>query len=105
MPGESKENCWEFKKCGREEGGARTGELGVCPAATESRVDGVNDGKNGGRACWAVSKTLCVGKVEGSFSAKVTNCMLCDFYRQVCREQGSGFQGTAQILHILNSQE
>jgi hypothetical protein len=25
-------NCWEFKKCGMEKGGAKATELGVCPA-------------------------------------------------------------------------
>jgi len=25
-------NCWEFKKCGREKGGAKAKELGLWPA-------------------------------------------------------------------------
>jgi hypothetical protein len=25
-------NCWEFKKCGREAGGAKAADSGVCPA-------------------------------------------------------------------------
>jgi len=25
-------NCWEFKKCGRQPGGPKVAELGVCPA-------------------------------------------------------------------------
>ena len=42
----AKLNCWEFKKCGREAGGSKVGELGLCPAATTRAVDGVHDGKN-----------------------------------------------------------
>jgi hypothetical protein len=40
-------NWWEFKKCGREPGGAKAAELGICPSASETRVDGINNGKNG----------------------------------------------------------
>lgn len=59
-------NCWQVKKCGREPGGAKTAELGICPAAAEVALSGTNGGKNGGRACWAIAGTLCGGKVQGS---------------------------------------
>ncbi|MGE5174112.1 MAG: two-CW domain-containing protein, partial [Betaproteobacteria bacterium] len=26
-------NCWEHKKCGRQPGGHKVAELGVCPSA------------------------------------------------------------------------
>ncbi len=81
-------NCWEYKKCGREPGGARADELGVCIAATETRTDGVNGGKNGGRVCWAVTGTLCGGHVQGTFARKVANCLLdCAFLKLVMREE------------------
>jgi len=35
-------NCWEFKQCGREAGGAHVDEFGVCPATKEQRLDGVH---------------------------------------------------------------
>lgn len=38
--GKKKLNCWEFKKCGRELGGAHVHDLGVCPATEEKRLDG-----------------------------------------------------------------
>jgi len=63
-------NCWEFKKCGREAGGAKEKELGRCPAYP-------NDGK----VCARVTGTLCGGKVQGTFASKVVNCMACDFYK------------------------
>ncbi len=94
-------NCWEFKKCGREPGGENTSEHGVCPAAIEIRADKINDGENAGRACWAVAGTLCRGVVDGKFTAKVTTCLLCDFYQQVCQEQGENFKGAAIILDKL----
>ena len=56
-------NCWEFKQCGRQKGGENAGDLGVCPAATEEAADGLNCGKKGGRACWALAGTLCGGVV------------------------------------------
>jgi signal transduction histidine kinase len=80
------QNCWEFKKCGREPGGVHVHELGVCPAATVTRVDGVNDGKNGGRTCWAIAGTMCSGRVLGTYAAKMTDCQACEFYQQIQRD-------------------
>jgi|GEM_PF-1742824 len=77
------ENCWEFMHCGREVGGAHVPESGVCPAATETRVDGVNGGKNGGRTCWAIAGTLCTGTVQGIHATTMTNCQSCAFYKRV----------------------
>ncbi len=85
-----KQNCWEFKKCGREENGENVDEMGVCPAATDTGCDGLNDGKNGGRICWAVAGTFCDGEVQGSFADKQLSCMTCDFFRAVEEEQGVG---------------
>ncbi len=62
--------CWEFMKCGRENGGAKDKEFGVCPAYPDH-------GKN----CVRVVGTLCHGKVQGSFAAKLHDCMRCDFYK------------------------
>ena len=97
----AKLNCWEFKKCGREQGGARASELGVCAAATETRVNEVNGGKNGGRACWAVTGTLCGGKLQGTFAAKVGNCLKCEFYQLVGAEEGVNHQSAKDIIAKL----
>jgi hypothetical protein len=80
-------NCWEFKGCGREPGGARADELGICPAATATGIDGANNGKNGGRACWAITGTLCGGSVQGTFAEKLDSCPNCNFYRLVTAEK------------------
>ena len=93
-----RQNCWEFKKCGREPGGAKAKELGVCPAAVETRVDGINSGRNGGRACWAISGPLCGGKVQVTFAAKLGHCMQCEFYKVVVREEGPSLQQAKQII-------
>lgn len=63
-------NCWEFKNCGREAGGALAGELGVCPAYPDH-----------GTTCARKAGTLCGGTVQGSFAKKIINCKQCDFYR------------------------
>jgi hypothetical protein len=96
-----KRNCWEFKKCGREPGGAKATEFGVCPAATEVRLTGKNSGKNGGRACWAIAGTLCGGKVQGAFAAKVASCLACDFYTEVGKEEGVNHESAKAILAKL----
>lgn len=85
-------NCWDFKKCGRQPGGSRVSDLGVCPASTDAKADGLNGGRNGGRICWALTGTLCGGKVQGTFAQKLTNCMECEFYRLVQTEQGKAVQ-------------
>ena len=96
-----KQNCWEYKKCGRETNGVKTKELGVCPAAIEARVDGTNSGKNGGRACWALAGTLCGGKVQGEFASKLVNCMSCDFYQLVGKEEGANHESSKSIIAKL----
>ncbi len=85
-------NCWEVKKCGREPGGSRALELGICPAAEMEHYSGINRGKNGGRVCWAIVGTLCGGKVQGVFAEKVATCMNCDFYKAVEQQEGRDFR-------------
>jgi len=63
-------NCWEFKNCGREKGGAKADSLGVCSAYPD-------DGKN----CARIAGTLCGGEVQGTFAQKLHNCMKCEFYK------------------------
>lgn len=63
-------NCWEFKKCGREKGGPKAGELGVCVAYP-----------NHGRHCAWIAGTLCGGQVQGSFAMKLAACIKCDFFQ------------------------
>ena len=87
----AKLNCWEFKNCGRQPGGAKVDELGMCPAAMAQNADGLNGGKNGGRICWAVSGTFCEGKVQGTFAEKKLSCMGCDFFKKVKEEEGEKF--------------
>jgi hypothetical protein len=96
------ENCWEYKKCGREPEGSQAGELGVCPATTEERADGINTGTNGGRACWAIAGTLCKGVVQGTYALKMLNCLQCDFYIKVLGEERWGFKSGEEILKSIN---
>lgn len=91
-------NCWEFKKCGRQPGGSRVSDLGVCQASVDVKANGLNQGLNGGRICWALSGTLCGGKVQGSFAEKLMNCRECDFYRLVQTEQGKGVESLKALL-------
>lgn len=90
-----KMNCWEVKKCGREPGGYHQAK-GICPSATESKLNGVHGGKNAGRSCWVVAGTQCGGEEQGTFAHKYHNCEKCDFYQSVKSEEKSNF-----ILSIL----
>ena len=93
-----KKNCWEFKKCGREPGGERVAELGVCPAATEGRLDAVHGGRNAGRSCWVVAGTLCKGEMQGTFAVKFGACESCEFYLAVREEEFPQFQFSSILL-------
>lgn len=84
----SKKNCWEIKNCGREPGGSKINELGVCVAASNNTSDGKNDGINAGRYCWRIAGTFCGGKVQGDMGSKIMDCVECDFFQQVKEEEG-----------------
>jgi hypothetical protein len=93
-----KPNCWEYQGCGREPGGSRAADLGICPAAATQTVDGVNRGRMGGRICWILAGTLCGGRVQGTYAMKLETCFICPFYRQVMKEEGDGFQPELDVL-------
>jgi hypothetical protein len=62
-------NCWEFKKCGREKGGANAKKLGVCPAYPSN-----------GKRCASVAGTLSGKGAQGTFAAKMVTCLKCGYY-------------------------
>ena len=76
-------NCWEFKQCGRRPGGENEVELGLCPATTEERLDGVHGSRNAGRACWVIAGSFCDGEVKGTFAEKLGSCSKCNFFQKL----------------------
>ncbi len=80
-------NCWEFLHCGREPGGAKAEELGICPATLREDLDGINHGSMAGRVCWTIPDTRCGGVVIKKFK----KCLECDFFQAVEREEGRYF--------------
>ena len=62
--------CWEFKKCGREKGGPKEKEMGVCPAWPDH-----------GFSCAGVTGTFCGGSIQETFAKKIGNCAKCDFFK------------------------
>lgn len=92
-----KMNCWEFKNCGRQPGGHKAQELGICPVSTSQDLGGAHDGQNAGRACWVVAGSLCGGKVQGTYAQKLHNCWRCEFMMRVKQEEepsAVGFSAT-----------
>jgi hypothetical protein len=64
------DNCWEVTKCGRET---------ECPAYPLH-----------GRACFAVTATMCRGKRQGSYEAKIEKCRQeCAFYKKMMDGDGT----------------
>ena len=97
-----KKNCWEIKGCGRQPGG-KNANGNPCVAAVETRLDGAHGGKNAGRACWVVAGTMCGGQVQGTHAQKLNNCLQCEFYRQVLREEAGNFRLSATLLKTLRT--
>ena len=93
-------NCWEFKKCGREETAHGDGP-GTCPVVTEKRLHQVHGGSQAGRACWVVAGTMCGGVKQGTFAAKYDNCEKCDFYQLVKSEEKANFLLSVLLLRQL----
>lgn len=98
---EKKQNCWEYKKCGRETGGNKAEELGICPASEDASFNGINRGENAGRICWAVAGTFCGDKVQGTFADKRQSCMKCDFFRRVREDEGAANLETKFLKYLF----
>ncbi|UZP67955.1 methyl-accepting chemotaxis protein [Desulfovibrio mangrovi] len=62
--------CWVYKNCGREKGGKKEKEMGVCPAWP-----------NHGYSCASVTGTYCGGVVQETFAKKIANCAKCDYFK------------------------
>ena len=96
-------NCWEFEHCGREPGGAKVKEMGVCPAASKTEADGFCGGKNGGRACAYISNTYCHGIKQGSYQDKLEHCFKCEFYKILQKENCGESSIIAYRNHVKKS--
>ena len=94
-------NCWEYKKCGREPNGHSVSTMGICPAATETRLNGIHGGINAGRACWVVSGTFCEEEIQGTFADKVGSCIQCDFYKLVLQDSMDDFIHVTVLARML----
>lgn len=92
----ARKNCWEAIRCGRELGGSNCAVLGVCPAATETRLNGINHGRNGGRACWTVSGTRIDWGQTASGAPTALGCLHCTFLHRVEKEEGAQFSFLAE---------
>ena len=78
-------NCWEIKDCGREPNGRNVSLYGVCPVSVEFSLDGIHNGKNGGRCCWALAPGISKGNSNVVISCyeKALVCRSCNFYNLV----------------------
>lgn len=96
-------NCWEYMSCGRQPGGNKADELGICPVTVDARANRINDGINGGRACWAITGTLCGGEKQGNYTQKLRSCLQCNFFSEVRKQQGAQFVNSREILKHIQS--
>jgi len=86
-----KRNCWDYYRCRRQAKDDDGKEHDVCPVYLETKLNGVHDGKNGGRACWVVAGTKCGGRIKRIVVPKFIACKVCDFKKTVIREESKNF--------------
>jgi len=99
--GQTKLNCWEYKKCEMQPGGEKAKVHGPCPAAVDERVNGFNGGENAGRACWAIAGTYCGGSPKGLYALKLKDCMACDFHELVVREENKNYEKVSVLFKAI----
>jgi hypothetical protein len=99
-----KKNCWEVLRCGKQPGGSKVGQEGPCPAAVEQRTDGINDGRNAGRVCWLVKRTLCHNQVQDGYADKLNICMRCEFYLMVKSEELHNLASPQKVIALLRNE-
>ncbi len=98
----NKPNCWEYKQCGREPGGANVATWGICPVAQEERLHNRNHGHHAGRMCWLVKAALCTSlEGSGDFINTIDACMQCNFMRLVYQQEGEQFSYGMSLLAEL----
>jgi CRP-like cAMP-binding protein len=101
---QKKINCWEFMKCGRQPEGSKAAEYGVCAAAIDESYDGIHDGKNAGRICWAVAGTCCGNEVQGTYAQKRKSCISCPFYKTVQEQEGTS-ETACKLIELFTENE
>jgi hypothetical protein len=62
--------CWEIMDCGRQSGGSKVGELGVCNGSIEGL----------GYFCWAIAGTLCGEGAQCARAQRIGDCLKCEVY-------------------------
>jgi hypothetical protein len=91
MTKKTKQNCWEFMKCGREPNGSNVKKFGACPASTAESYNDINNGVNAGRFCWKIVGTLCCDTIKGTSALSIVSCLQCPFFKKVKAEEGEYF--------------
>jgi hypothetical protein len=98
-----KKNCWEATNCGHQPGGHNVAKDGVCSSSIETSADGIHGGKNGGRVCWAIQKTLSCGGIRLQNDYQWDNCKKCSFYWEVLSEEQDNYSSIHQIMQKINN--
>lgn len=100
-PSPLKRNCWDYYQCGRTIKGDGKKEHDVCPAYYEKKLNGVHNGKNGGRACWVVTGTQCRERIKRLAIPQFLMCKLCDFKKTVISEEKKNFIVSDNFMKML----
>ena len=96
-------NCWEYMASGRHRDGSGKEGCSQCPVPQMTNYDGINGGRNGGRACWIITGTLGDRDVQMTFSHKLATCLKCNVYIAIKEEEGDNLCLPIDISeHIFN---
>lgn len=94
-------NCWEFMNCSKTNPEVVKNGCNTCPALTNRATDGINGGKAGGRACWAIVGTLAREGARGYHAGKRKSCIDCEFYQSVQTEEGNRFLTGSDLAEFI----
>ncbi|MBV6342016.1 hypothetical protein HWQ67_10500 [Candidatus Magnetobacterium casensis] len=101
---QDKQNCWEYKLCGRQPGGKNADKFGICPVTTAEAFDGLHGGTNAGRACWAVAVPLADSDTKGGIANKIKHCTTCSFHQLVINQE-TEYQSAIQYMKKSKEEE
>ncbi len=98
-------NCWAYNSCAIESHDSFFEEIDTCPSSTELCTNRVNDGTNGGRACWAIAGTFSGSESQCVCLGEMTSCRECDFYKIVQREEGDKLITGSELTEMVQYKE
>jgi hypothetical protein len=93
-------NCWEYIGCKKEKI-VDDSFKEYCCVPFEKNLDGILNGKSGGRVCWGLIGTCCKHFRQKSLTEKLKICSDCKFYMYLKDDEEDFRQKKKQVMKKL----